>query len=290
MRTRTTRQLAAALEEVRSGRVSDDSWALLASLARRPRDPLRPPTSIVPTNRQADALNAEAMARLEPREMESFVPTSARVHFGSTSGRVAGGYGLGLCVGAQLVLTRTVCVGPDDVCVPNGTRCQVTGFVQLARHLYDMRRHDFDPDTAIQPWQRQFILQHDGRLPRVVPIWGKSSEFRHIGEEGFVLYPELLDDASSTSLENCDVQLPVRLGWALTAHRAQGLSLDGAVSVHLQGLFSAGQAYVALSRARSSADLWIRGLPARDRTGVVKAFLPDAKVAAFYARLRGADA
>ena len=57
-------------------------------------------------------------------------------------------------------------------------------------------------------------------------------------------------------------QIPLRLAWALTIHKVQGMSLQ-LVRVHLNGCFAPGQAYVALSRARSRQGLQIVGFRAR---------------------------
>lgn len=51
-------------------------------------------------------------------------------------------------------------------------------------------------------------------------------------------------------------QIPLRLAWAATVHRCQGMTLDRAI-VDMGGAFSAGMVYVALSRVRNLSSLSI---------------------------------
>lgn len=77
-------------------------------------------------------------------------------------------------------------------------------------------------------------------------------------------------------------QVPLKLAWAISIHKSQGMSIS-LLSVDLQQVFASGQAYVALSRARSLHGLMLEDFEPYMVVGETQQ--PNARVVAFYDKI-----
>lgn len=131
----------------------------------------------------------------------------------------------------------------------------------LIRNCLSPQVLDLKEDAMVMCTKNNFEAGYvNGTLARVVafatdgnPII-ETTEGKRITMEAQTW--EIIEDGKiKASIE----QIPLRLAWAITVHKSQGMSLD-AVEVDLSKAFVYGQGYVALSRVRSLAGLKVLGM------------------------------
>ncbi|MBI2891624.1 MAG: AAA family ATPase [Nitrospirae bacterium] len=205
----------ALLNAIRDGTATE---AVLGELNRRVREDLDPATAeeylvLTSTNDRARAINAARLARLpgEARVFEAGIKGAFEAPAYPTEARLA------LKPGAQIMLLN------ND---PEGR--WINGTVGHIRRI--------DPDEP-----RVSVVLQNGSREDVQPH--RWDMFR------FQLDPsgERIEPVSVGQF----VQMPMRLAWAVTIHKSQGLTFDRLVVDLTRGTFAHGQLYVALSRVRT---------------------------------------
>ncbi|MDX2235431.1 MAG: DEAD/DEAH box helicase [Hyphomonadaceae bacterium] len=235
MRRQTEAHFIALLQAIRDRAGVRDAVAELndACFDARPL-PVRP-VLLCATNAVADGYNARGLAAL---------PGAAQVFEGGFKGalpkqgvsgdRLPAPLSLALKRGARVIFTQN---DPEGVWV-NGTLGTVVSFdadaVRVAIDASELR-DGAEVDVARSSW------------PQARWQWNEAAQ------------------AMETKEEYRYEQFPLSPAWAITIHKAQGMTLD-AVEVDLgRGAFAPGQTYVALSRARTLDGLRLtRPLQERD--------------------------
>lgn len=77
-----------------------------------------------------------------------------------------------------------------------------------------------------------------------------------------VVYPDEWEKKKDDKVAAAITQIPLRLAYAITVHKSQGMTLDAA-EVDLSRAFVAGMGYVGLSRVKSMGSLYLKGINQR---------------------------
>jgi predicted ATPase len=202
------------LNEVRNNRISNKSFELLQNLYRPNFRPSKEDTYITLTthNYKADSINAEELAKLKGSSRKF--------------------------------------------------RAKITGD-------YPERNYPTELELEFKVGAKVMFLKNDKETPRRY-FNGKIGEITHFeddrivvkckGEDSIFVVPEIWENILYTtnpetrqiteSVLGTFEQYPLRLAWAITIHKSQGLTFEKAI-IDAGHAFSPGQVYVALSRCRS---------------------------------------
>ncbi|XRB14295.1 ATP-dependent DNA helicase pfh1 [Pseudoscourfieldia marina] len=249
-------ELIHALQTLRRGIVDARTRTLLAKVSR-PLPPRRGesgddilPTRLYATNRDVDAENLQNLARLPSEEvsinardvgdrgavremLEKSAPAPAQLR---------------LKKGAQVVLLRAIdSTGSPGNGLVNGSRGVVVGFSSSQKDVnstYRMTGPNATKDglVSLEGFTKFPIVSFENGMGKRVQVILGPAAFSAFAEGK---YADRL-------------QIPLKLAWALTVHRCQGMTLQYMEAV-VGDAFDFGQVYVALSRAVDCEGLSVRG-------------------------------
>lgn len=232
------------LERIRVGVCDDEVMGFLASRVEQnpPANALR----LFGTNAKVDALNEERLNMLKTPlfHVEAAIKASQGVSETELKSWLAGiniAKVLELKVGAEVI----ICANKRGSYY-NGERAEV---VELKEDGIIVRKHN-DELCSIEPvcLELNAYADEDGNVAKQV-----LASF---------------------------VQYPLRLAYAITIHKSQGMSLDDYIC-DVNDIFASGQLYVALSRAKSAKGLFLEQNSTLNR--LRSKICPNDAVAQFYA-------
>ena len=214
-------QLLGILDEIRAGHVGSESLALLKS---RLHAPVAAPIGIARLythNENVDEINGAELQKLSPPEVVYDVAERGAAKFIEKLKKDNKVDLLALRKGSRVMFTRN----NRGMGYANGTLGEVVDFVNV------------EDEEASEPLP--VVLTFDRRRILV------TREAWELEEDGKV----------RASVR----QMPLKLAWAITVHKSQGMTLDAA-EIDLSRAFDRGMGYVALSRVKRLENISLLGL------------------------------
>jgi len=251
------------LNQVREGILTDEFIELL-NQARIMNSFGVTPTRLYAVNKDVDLVNARELESLNDPlvSFPSFDTGKEIDQYAAYAGSFSIGKTVMLKVGAQIILLKNM----EDY--KNGTR----GVVLRIINKGDPEEVERRPESSSEEEESEEDEEGEGEGGVPVGVVVRCTDGRTLN-----VFRARFEIMKNKVVVACREGLPVKLAWALTIHRAQGLNID-CLEVFLAGIRCPHQAYVALSRATSLSGLQVHGLS----KSVVYC---DPKVKAFYNQL-----
>ena len=245
MRQKDDKRFAELLNHVRTNSCTEEDIKLLESRSISADSTDYPFESlhVYTTWKNVNKYNAKMMSKLQGtvytlKSIDTKIDTNSgvEVRFSNRASDTGGLLDeLQLVAGCRVMLKYNIDVSDGLV---NGATGKVLHIVLLANSVTTILVEFDNQEIGRRAKQESHFKQE---YPTAVPISRVESRF-NIGNRN--------------AISACRRQFPLVLAWATTIHKVQGLTTDNIV-VSFQGAFSAGQAYVALSRVKNLNGLHI---------------------------------
>ena len=172
---------------------------------------------------------------------------------------------LDLKVGAQVMLLQNITLQG----LVNGSRGVIEAFklCPVAKNIHGVEKligpddHDKYPGRKFEDLKFGMKLEFEGFI-WTISKFTKMPYVKFMNNTSKIITPAPFERNLYRRGVCRRLQVPLRLAWAITMHKSQGSTLD-LVVCDLKGCFTTGQAYVALSRAKTMQGLQIKNFDAK---------------------------
>lgn len=208
-------ELNKILNEIRTGKLSSQSEALLTEAENNTLSEQKEITKLYTHNVDVDRININQLNKLtsEPKKFKASLKGNEKLLETLKKAVLAPEF-INLKEGAKVMFVKN---NPDEGYI-NGTLGEVAGFTEKGFPIVRLLNGE-----KIETKQEQWTIDDDSGKPLAT-----------------------------------FAQIPIRLAWAITVHKSQGMTLDSA-EIDLSKTFEKGQGYVALSRLRNFKNLRLLG-------------------------------
>ena len=249
------REYAEVLNRIRLANFTEDDVKTLETRIRKLNDPDIPRSALVVscTNKEVNCINEDRLSTVKGKEyvIEAITKRNTQKNFKprtDASGAISGTTLqkiLKLKVGAKVVLTFNL---DTCDCLTNGAFGEVVGFkFNKDGSIIQIYVHFFDEDCGKETRKNFTELQTKYPGKNVLPI-------------SYLEYQYSTSKKSTGGNNNATaIQFPLRLAFASTAHKVQGVTVKkpNSLVVDLRTVREPAQAYVILSRVQSLNQLFI---------------------------------
>jgi len=233
----TDQKYVKILNNIRVGKITKSTIALLTECTQKTYTDESQPTILLPRRRDADIINYTKLNKLDSKTERMYKTTVVdEIELPLTSIQIDN-----LSLFTDKEKSYELQYLSENIMAEKEIRLRIGTIVMCVANL------NLDSPTPIVNGSQGIIIGFEGDYPLVKFNNGLIQ----------VINPHIWN---SEKLPGIAIkQVPLIYAWAITIHKAQGLSLDRALIDIGAQIFECGQTYVALSRIKSLEGLYLKG-------------------------------